>query len=172
MHFHIEDLKKHGFLRYGFSNYYATAEAFIRQVAVEACPEMYSEYAVMMSLAGKDVELNERSFAQMHYSAKDSIFNFTVFHGNFFEAFLSVCAKTRLLDPWFMSNEFMSNVWAGEIHGNWSIMCHHENGDKEPYRNRFRKFVSSLDERGLKWTEKYLAPDKFWGQKKAYWSEQ
>ena len=31
MHFDIEDLKKYGFLWYGFSNYYATAEAFWRE---------------------------------------------------------------------------------------------------------------------------------------------
>lgn len=43
---------------------------------------------------------------------------------------------------------------------------------KESYRDRFKKFIQSLDDRGLKWTEKYLEPDPFWKQKKAYWKDE
>ena len=88
--------------------------------------------------------------------------------GKFFNGFLQVCENTRLLDPWFLSENFMSNVHAGSIRGFWSIQIHGEDS-KEPYRERFRKFIKSLDNRGLEWTKKYIEPDPFWGIKKVYW---
>ena len=136
------------------------------------------EFEIMVDLEGKNFDISKASYTDFlnpkpwaTTDAIERIYIRCVEHGEFFESFLKVCAETKLLDPWFLSERFMSNVWAGGIRGHWSILMTGEES-KEPYRNRFRKFIKSLDDRGLKWTEKYLEPDRFWGDKKAYWLEE
>lgn len=171
----LEDWKKHGILHCGYYGCYAVAEAFMRKVAsIEFDPSL----EIMLALDGKNFNLDDAHYDDFlnseFYARTDAvqrIYRRCVEKGDFFESFLKVCAETKLLDPWFMSEEFMSNVWAGSIHGYWSIPMQGETS-KEPYRNRFRKFIQSLDDRGLKWTEKYLEPDPFWKQKEVYWKDE
>ena len=154
--------RKHGFLGYGFSGKYADAELFMSYVV-----DPSEKTRIAIDLHG-GIDLDDIK----SYKTTDAcygIFQKCVFLDFKFDNFLTACEDLTSLDKWFVSTHFMNNVWAGNIRGDWSILCHHENGSKEPYRKRFKKFISSLDERGLRWTEKYLAPDKFWGQKKVYW---
>lgn len=169
----VEEWKKHGILCCGYDGCYGVAEAFMRRVVGVDDPA----FEIMLDLECKNFNIdNANYFDFLHpkfYAKNDAIeriYNRCVERGDFFERFLKVCAETKLLDPWFMSEEFMSNVWAGSIRGYWSIKMLGEDS-KELYRNRFRKFIKSLDERGLRWTEKYLEPDPFWRQKEAYWME-
>ena len=163
----LDDFKRLGVLRCHFDGKFNDAELFMSYVIDP------SERTKMLIDLNGGIHL-EPSGAEMWKSldACERIFNKCVFLGFMFDSFLRACKDLKSLDPWFMSEDFMSCVWAGGIRGNWSIMFQHENGDKEPYRRRFRKFIESLDSRGLNWTEKYLEQDRFWGQKKAYWSEQ
>lgn len=157
-------MKDYGILGHGFDRKNADAELFMSYVV-----DPLEKTRIAIDLHG-GIDLSNMNF----YATRDicyRIFDKCVFLDFMFENFLRACEDLKSLDPWFMSNEFMSDVWAGGIRGNWSIMCQHENGDKEPYRRRFRRFIESLDSRGLNWTEKYLEQDGFWGQKKAYWSE-
>ena len=172
----LENWKKHGILCCGYDGCYGVAEAFMRKVAAFEFED--PELEIMFVLEGKSFNIDEASYSDFLnpkpwaiYDAINRIYTKCVEHGDFFESFLKVCADTKLLDPWFMSEEFMSNVWAGSIHGYWSIPMQGEES-KEPYRSRFRKFIKSLDDRGLKWTKKYLEPDSFWKGKKAYWLEE
>ena len=169
----IEEWKTCGILHCGYEGCYGVAEAFMRRV-VGVDPA----FEIMLDLSDKNFNINNASYSDfLHpkfYARDDAvrrIYRRCVENGDFFESFLKVCAETKLLDPWFISEEFMSNVWAGGIRGHWSIKMQDE-VSKEPYRNRFRKFIQSLDDRGLKWTEKYLEPDPFWGQKNAYWKDE
>lgn len=171
----LESWNKHGILCCGYEGCYGIAEAFMRQVVSIELDD--PTWMIMLDLEYGSTSLNEVTYTDFLnpkpwaiHDAIERIYRRCVECGDFFESFLKVCAKTKLLDPWFMSEEFMSNVWAGSIHGHWSIKMQGEES-KEPYRSRFRKFIKSLDGRGLKWTEKYLEPDSFWGQKKAYWLE-
>ena len=171
--YRFEEWKKHGILCCGYDGCYGVAEAFMRRIAGIVYPSL----EIMLDLDGKNFNIDEASYSDFlnpkpwaTYDAIKKIYTKCVERGDFFENFLKVCSETKLLDPWFMSEEFMSNVWAGSIHGYWSIPMQGETS-KEPYRNRFRKFIQSLDERGLRWTEKYLEPDPFWRQKEAYWVE-
>ena len=160
----IDDFTKYGVLGYGFSGKMRDAELFMPYVI-----DPTEKTLVKIDLEN-GINLNDiKSFETVDVCER--VFNKCVFLGFYFDNFLKACADLKLLDAWFMSESFMSSVWAGGIRGNWSIMFQHENGDKEPYRKRFRKFISSLDARGLGWTEKYLEPDSFWGKKKAYWIE-
>jgi len=160
----IDDFTKYGVLGYGFSGKMRDAELFMSYVI-----DPTEKTLVKIDLEN-GINLNDiKSFETVDVCER--VFNKCVFLGFYFDNFLKACADLKLLDAWFMSESFMSNVWAGGIRGNWSIMFQHENGDKEPYRKRFRKFISSLDARDLGWTEKYLEPDSFWGKKKAYWTE-
>ena len=172
----LENWKKHGILCCGYDGCYGVAEVFMRKVVGLELDD--PTWMIMLDLECGSTSLDEVTYSdllhQKPYARPDAIeriYTRCVEIGDFFESFLKVCAKTKLLDPWFMSEEFMSNVWAGSVHGHWSIKMQGEES-KEPYRSRFRKFIRSLDERGLKWTEKYLEPDSFWGQKKAYWLEE
>lgn len=171
--YRLEEWKKHGILCCGYEGCYGIAEAFMRRV-VGVGPE----FEIVLALDGKNFNLDDASYSNFLHSkfyprndAIEKIYRRCVEIGDFFDSFLQVCAKTKLLDPWFMSEEFMTDVWAGGIRGYWSIKMQDE-VSKEPYRNRFRKFIQSLDERGLKWTERYLEPDPFWGQKKVYWKDE
>ncbi len=171
--YRFEEWRKHGILCCGYDGCYGVAEAFMRRVA-----GVDPAFEIMLALDGKNFNIDDASYSDFLnskplaiYDAIQRIYNKCVEHGDFFEGFLKVCAETKLLDTWFMSEEFMSNVWAGGIHGYWSIKMAGEDS-KEPYRNRFRKFIQSLDDRGLKWTEKYLEPDPFWKQKEAYWKDE
>lgn len=158
-------MKDYGILGCGFAGKNADAELFMSYVV-----DPSERTRIMIDLHGR-IDLDDiKSYKTT--DACQRIFNKCVFLGFMFEGFLRACEDLKSLDLWFISEDFMSCVWAGGIRGNWSIMCQHENGDKEPYRRRFRKFIESLDRRGLNWTEKYLEQDRFWGQKKAYWSEQ
>ena len=158
-------MKDYGILGCGFVGKNADAELFMSYVA-----DPSERTRIMIDLRG-GIDLDDiKSYKTTDVCCR--IFNKCVFLGFMFDSFLRACEVLKSLDPWFMSDDFMSNVWAGGIRGNWSIMFQHENGDKEPYRRRFRKFIESLDSRGLNWTEKYLEYDRFWGQKKTYWSEQ
>lgn len=162
----LDYFKKHGILGGGFLGKHADAENFMSYVL-----DPSYETRISIDLRCGRIDLNDTE----DWKTRDvcySIFNKCVFLDFEFENFLKACRDLKSLDPWFMSTCFMSDVWAGGIRGKWSILCQYENSDKEPYRNRFRRFVQSLDDRGMKWTEKYLEPDRFWGQKKAYWSEQ
>ena len=174
--YRLEEWKKHGILCCGYDGCYGVAEAFMRKVASFEFEDPTLE--IMFVLEGKNFNIDEAKYSDFlnpkpwaTTDAIERIYGRCVEHGEFFESFLKVCAETKLLDPWFLSERFMSNVWAGSIHGYWSILMQGE-GSKEPYRNRFRKFIKSLDDRGLKWTEKYLEPDSFWGQKKVYWKDE
>ena len=172
----LENWKKHGILCCGYEGCYGIAEAFMRQVVSLELDDPTCMIMLALENGGIDLDevtyrdlLHQEPYARQH-DAIERIYGRCVENGDFFESFLKVCAKTKLLDPWFMSEDFMSNVWAGGIRGHWAIKMQGEES-KEPYRSRFRKFIKSLDERGLKWTEKYLEPDSFWGQKKAYWTD-
>ena len=167
-------IKKHGFLGCGFEGGYGIAEVFMMQVA------LFDDPIVEIEFATKGIDLDAAFSIKMLYAACgsserkvndifDRIFNKCVFHGCYFDNFLKKCAKTKFMDNWFMSERFMSNVWAGSIHGQWNVTFNHEANGKEPYRNRFRAFIKSLDDRGLGWTDKYIENDDFWGDKKAYW---
>ena len=166
-------VKKYGFLGCGFEDGYSIAEAFMMKVA--SCNDPLLE--IDLAIKGIDVDnisieslYNRFHLDDWHINDMFSrIFSQCVFNGCFFDGFLNAIAETKLLDNWFMSERFMSNVWAGSIRGNWNILCHHKNGTKESYRNRFRAFIKSLDDRGLNWTKKYLENDDFWGNKEAYW---
>ena len=169
----FEELRKYGILYYGYDSCNGVAEAFMRRVAGLDHPSL----EIMLDLDGKNFNLDDAhydDFLNLKFYARTAavqrIYRRCVEKGDFFENFLKVCAETKLLDPWFMSKEFMFNVWAGEIRGYWSIKMLGEDS-KEPYRDRFRKFIQSLDDRGLKWTEKYLEPDPFRKQKEAYWKD-
>lgn len=168
MMFSRRDMYEHteygGVLRCGFSDKIRDAELFMTYV-IDPTEKTLVKIDLENGINLDDI----KSFETVY--ACERIFNKCVFLGFMFDSFLKACEDLKSLDPWFMSNEFMSEVWAGGIRGNWSIMFQHENGDKEPYRKRFRKFIDSLDARGLGWTEKYLEPDSFWGKKKAYWTE-
>ena len=173
--YRFEEWRKHGILCCGYDGCYGVAEAFMRKVAAFEFED--PELEIMLALDGKNFNIDEASYSDFlnpkHWPIYDvvrRIYRRCVENGDFFESFLKVCAETKLLDPWFMSEEFMTDVWAGGIRGYWSILMHSDTS-KEPYRNRFRKFIQSLDERGLRWTEKYLEPDPFWGQKEPYWIE-
>lgn len=172
--YRFEEWRKHGILCCGYDGCYGVAEAFMRRVAGFVYPSL----EIMLALDGKNFNLDDAHYDDFlnskFYARTDAvqrIYRRCVEKGDFFESFLKVCAETKLLDPWFMSEEFMSNVWAGGIRGYWSIKMQDE-ASKEPYRNRFRKFIRSLDERGLRWTERYLKPDPFWRQKEAYWKDE
>lgn len=174
--YRFEEWRKHGILCCGYDGCYGVAEAFMRKVAVFEFED--PELEIMLALDGKNLNIDEASYSdflnpkqQAIYDAIERIYNKCIEHGDFFEGFLKVCAETKLLDPWFMTEEFMTNVRAGGIRGYWSIKMQGETS-KESYRNRFRKFIQSLDDRGLKWTEKYLEPDPFWKQKEAYWKDE
>lgn len=167
-------IKKHGFLGCGFEGGYGIAEVFMMQVA------LFDDPIVEIEFATKGIDLDAIFSTKTLYAACgsnecrvndifDRIFNKCVFHGFYFDNFLKKCAETKFMDNWFMSERFMSNVWAGSIRGQWNITFHHEANGKEPYRNRFRAFIKSLDDRGLGWTDKYLENDDFWGDKEAYW---
>ena len=169
-----DDIKKHGFLGCGFEGGYGIAEVFMMQVA------LFDDPIVEIEFATKGIDLDTTFSIKTLYAACgsnerkvndifDRIFNRCVFHGFYFNNFLKKCAETKFMDNWFMSERFMSNVWAGSIRGKWSTTFNHEANGKEPYRNRFRAFIKSLDDRGLGWTKKYLENDDFWGDKKAYW---
>lgn len=165
----IEDWKKCGILHCGYRGCYAVAEAFMRKVLEFDDPS----FEITLALEGKNFNIDKACYndfldPEYRYDAIERIYSKCVESGVFFDSFLQICAKTKLLDPWFLSENFMSNVHAGSIRGYWSIPMQEEES-KEPYRNRFRRFIKSLDERGLEWTEKYLEPDSFWGQKKKYW---
>ena len=151
-----------GFLGYGFSGRNADAELFMSYVADPS--EMTR---IKIDLHG-GICLDDVESRQTVYACS-RVFNKCVFLGFMFDGFLRACEDLKSLDPWFLSEDFISDVWAGGIRGNWSISFQHENGNKEPYRSRFRKFIASLDSRGLAWTEKFLAPDSFWGRKEVYW---
>ena len=167
-------VKKHGFLGCGFEGGYGIAEAFMMQVASFDDPIVKIEFA--LKGIDLDVAFSAKTLCAVCSSNTcrvddifDRIFNECVFHGCYFDNFLKKCAETKFMDNWFMSERFMSNVWAGSIRGQWSIAFHHEANGKEPYRNRLRAFIKSLDDRGLGWTDKYLENDDFWGDKEAYW---
>ena len=167
-------VKKHGFLGCGFEGGYGIAEAFMMQVASLDDPIVKIEFA--LKGIDLDVAFSAKTLCAVCSSNTcrvddifDRIFNECVFHGCYFDNFLKKCAETKFMDNWFMSERFMSNVWAGSIRGQWSIAFNYEANGKEPYRNRFRAFIKSLDERGLGWTDKYLENDDFWGDKEAYW---
>lgn len=162
----LDDFKRLGVLRCHFDGKFNDAELFMSYVIDP------SERTKMLIDLNGGIHL-EPSGAEMWKSldACERIFDKCVFLGFMFDSFLRACEDLKSLDPWFVSKDFISNVWAGSIRGNWSIHFQHENGGKEPYRNRFRKFIRSLDDRGLNWTEKFLAPDGFWHDKKAYWTE-
>lgn len=169
----IENWKKHGILCCGYEGCYGVAEAFMRRVV-----DIDPEFEIMLDLDNKNFNIDAASYSDFLnpkpwaiYDAIQRIYSMCVERGDFFENFLKVCAETKLLDPWFISEEFMSDVWAGGICGYWSIKMQGEYS-KKLYRNRFRKFIQSLDDRGLRWTEKYLELDPFWGQKEAYWIEE
>ena len=168
--YELENWKKHGILHCGYEGCYGVAEAFMRRVV-----GVDSAFEIVLALDGKNFNLDDASYSDFLYpkfyaknDAIKRIYSKCVETGDFFDSFLQVCAKTKLLDPWFLSENFMSNVHAGSIRGYWSITMQGEES-KELYRSRFRRFIKSLDERGLRWTEKYLEPDSFWGQKKKYW---
>lgn len=172
--YRFEEWRKNGILCCGYDGCNGVAEAFMRRIAGPIHPSL----EIMLALDGKNFNLNDAHYDDFLNSefyartaAVQGIYRRCVEKGDFFESFLKVCAETKLLDPWFMSKEFMSNVWAGEIRGCWSIKMQDEDS-KEPYRDRFKKFIQSLDDRGLKWTEKYLEPDPFWKQKEAYWKDE
>ena len=167
-------IKKYGFLGCGFEGGYSIAEVFMMQVALFDNPIVEIEFAT------KGIDFDVVFSIKTLYAACgsdeckvndifDRIFNTCVFHGCYFDNFLMKCAETKFMDNWFMPERFMSNVWAGSIRGQWNIACHNEANGKEPYRNRFRAFIKSLDDRGLGWTDKYLENDDFWGDKEAYW---
>lgn len=169
-------VKKHGFLGYGFEDGYGIAEAFMMQVASFDDPIAIVE----IELASKGIDLDIAFSAKTLYAACGSngyqangifyrIFDICVFRGSYFDNFLKKCAETKFMDNWFMSESFMSSVWVGPIRGEWSILFDYETNGKEPYRNRFRAFIKSLDDRGLGWTEKYLENDSFWKNKAIYW---
>ena len=157
-----EDL---GILRCGFSGKNADAELFMSYVV-----DPSEKTKIMIDLHG-GIDLDDiKSYKTTDVCCR--IFTKCVILDFKFDNFLTACEDLKSLDKWFLSKHFMDCVWAGNIRGAWSIMCQHENGDKESYRRRFRKFIESLDSRGLNWTEKYLEQNGFWGQKEAYWSEQ
>ena len=172
--YRFEEWRKNGILCCGYNGCNGVAEAFMRLVVRHIHPSL----EIMLALDGKNFNLDDAHYDDFLNSelyartaAVQRIYRRCVEKGDFFESFLKVCAETKLLDPWFMSKEFMSNVWAGEIRGYWTIKMQDEDS-KEPYRDRFKKFIQSLDDRGLKWTEKYLEPDPFWKQKKVYWKDE
>lgn len=166
-------VNKHGFLGCGFKDGYEIAEAFMMKAAAYDDPIAEVGFAIKgIDFSDISLKLLYEKFHLNDFQVNDMfsrIFSQCVFLGCFFDGFLKACAETKFLDNWFMSERFMSNVWAGSIRGNWSILCHHENGTKIPYRNRFRAFIESLDDRGLGWTKKYLENDDFWVNKEAYW---
>ena len=176
------DWRKYGLLGYGYEGANAVAEALMRKII--SLDYLDEEFEVKQALAGNSVDLSMPAkeilspLLESHggryklEAAFKRVFVKCVYLGVCFEKFLEVCAETKLMDGWFLSEAFISDVWAGDIHGKWEILSSHENGDKRPYRRRFRKFVKSLDERGLHWTEKYLEPDWFWKVKRAYWLEE
>jgi hypothetical protein len=169
--YELGDWKKCGILHCGYRGCYAAAEAFMRKIIELEFDD--PSFTITMTLEGKDFNIDEACYGDFldlkyHDDAIERIYSRCVETGDFFDSFVQVCAKTKLLDPWFLSENFMSNVHAGSIRGHWSIPMQGEES-KEPYRSRFRRFIKSLDERGLEWTKKYLEPDSFWGQKKKYW---
>lgn len=170
--YRFEEWRKNGILCCGYHGCYA-AEAFMRRV-VGVDPA----FEIMLALDDKNFNLDDASYSDFLHSkfytrndAIERIYRRCVEIGDFFESFLQVCAETKLLDPWFLSENFMTDVHAGSIYGHWSIPMQGEES-KEPYRSRFRRFIKSLDDRGLKWTEKYLEPDPFWKQKEVYWKDE
>ena len=164
-------VNKHGFLGCGFKDGYSIAESFMLKAA-------FYDSQLRVDLSAGDIGSISTKLLHSEYclddyhivSMFDRIFTKCVSIGLFFDGFLKACAETKLLDSWFMSERFMSNVHAGSIRGMWSILHQHEHGTKEPYRSRFRALIKSLDDRGLHWTERYLEPDGFWGKREVYWT--
>lgn len=172
----INRWKRNGILGNGYDGCYGVVESFMRTIIASDTGD--PSFAIMFVLDGiKDFDLDTLTYNDFLLSRKvhhnrtlaiERLYVECVELGKFFNGFLQVCENTGLLDPWFLSEEFMSNVHAGSIRGFWSILMSGENS-KEPYRERFRKFIKSLDDRGLEWTKKYVEPDPFWGTKKVYW---
>lgn len=163
-YFNEKTAEKIGMLGNGYDGNYAYAEMFMRKVALDVAPE----FAVKMSLLGKDCSLDDpkclygRSIWNKTF-ALELIFIKCVEMGFCFSSFLDVCAKTHLLDQWFMSSSFMDEVDEGFIYAIWcdnNMRCDYPNGKDCSYAARFAQFIQSLDDRGLGWTEKYLSISK------------
>lgn len=154
----------------GFDKPYDAAEAFMRAIVAYDDPVS----AIELDLEG--LRLDARELAVQDFiggnvwnrtSAFERIYNKCIEQNFFFDAFLDLCAKSKLFDGWFLSEDFMDNVYVGSIRAQWTIKMADEKS-KEPYRSRFRKLIADLDVR-LNWTSKYLEPNSFWGIRKVYW---
>lgn len=173
--FSDDQLVSVGFLSMGYEKPYDAAEAFMRAAAKWTSPSLGIDLALnghwrdVEDLTPKDLLCPRDGFERID-GALARIFAMCVERGFFFSGFLEICSKTKLLDDWFLSSSFMSSVHAGSIQGRWYIPISEGHGlSRDEFRARFKMLISSLDSRGLKWTEKYLAPDPFWGHKTAYW---
>ena len=106
-------MKDYGILGCGFSEKYADVELFMSYVV-----DPSEKTKIMIDLhGGIHLELS----GVERWKSLDAcgwIFNKCVFLGFMFDSFLRACRDLKSLDPWFMSEDFMSCVWAGGIRGN------------------------------------------------------
>lgn len=108
--------KQCGILHCGYQGCYCVAEAFMRRVVLLETNDF--SFDIEIALEGKDFNIDKAKYndfldTKLLYAKTNAIqliYTKCVEHGNFFESFLKVCAETKLLDQWFMSKEFMSNV--------------------------------------------------------------